>query len=118
VNKRRQTKSSLPEEVKQSISLVEALENWRNYRLLRVHDLCAELDDPFRTEFGKVHMEFANSVNIILEEKNVSSAIIAWHKELDSKFENLVTFNNGGPRIRAFEICCAELAQIINLGLT
>ena len=118
MNEYYQTKASLPRQEKHSVTLTEALENWRDHRLLHVASLCSELNDPFRTEFGKVHLEFAQAVNLILEdERNIPAAIFNWFTELKTHFNSTQAFNKGGGRRGGLGICGAELEQIINLGL-
>ncbi len=117
MNEYYQTKASLPRQVKNSISLREALENWREHRLMGVANACEGLDDPFRTDFGKVHVEFAKSINVILEEKNLQEAVTSWYASLKDSFDNMRVFNKGGGKVGALGICGAELEQIIKLGL-
>ena len=81
--------------VKNSITLIEALENWRDFRLLHVANLCVELNDPFRSEFGKVHLEFAQAVNHIIDNKNASLEILEWLSDLKENFNSTNTFNKG-----------------------
>ena len=110
-------KASLPREVKNATSFREALEKWRDFRLLQVAELCSKLEDPFRKEYGKTHIEFAQSINLILEEKDARAAVKTWHNQLKENFEKFTTFNKGGPRIGAIGICGAELEKILKLEL-
>jgi len=111
------SKTALPRQVKNSDSLYEALKNWRDHRLLHVGTLCIELDDPFRQEFGKFHLEFVDVVNVLLDgnRSHLRKSAVDWYNTLLSDFENITPFNKGGARINALGICGAELNQILNM---
>tara|TARA_B100000287_G_C20462268_1_gene713839 strand:+ start:384 stop:737 length:354 start_codon:yes stop_codon:yes gene_type:complete len=108
-------KTALPKQVKNSSSLQEALQNWRDFRLLRVANLCMDLDDHERQEFGKFHLEFIEVINVLLEKRNLRQSTLEWYELLKSDFENITPFNKGGARINALGICGAELGQILNM---
>jgi hypothetical protein len=61
-------KASLPRQCR-SGTLAERLSSWKEFRLLNVAKACDGIEDNFRKNFGRLHREYADSVDAILFSK-------------------------------------------------
>jgi len=107
-------KAGLPRQTRNAKSLRDALEAWRDYRILSVVKACRDVKkDNYRQEFANYHENYANQISEILESPDEIGMQI---KMMYSNFESEFTNDLSGPKRDSVGICGAELEKIIALN--